>query len=101
MRISISFDRSGMNNQANRDTCASFYGYQLHFCSRGQRSKRFAEREISYRQRVSSCVQTLQSSRFAIQGSRNPIQSSEHPIQGATALTGNAVAECVHSLPAW
>jgi len=82
-------------------TCASFYRYQPRLCSRGQQSIRSAEREISYWQRVSSCVQMLQISRFAIQGSRNSIQSSRDPIQTATALTDNVVAGRPHSFPGW
>lgn len=98
---SLPFDRSRMSSQANRDTCALFCGYQPRLCSRGQQSIRSAERGISYRQRVSSCVQTLQTSGFAIQGSGNSIQSSRHPIRNATVLADNAVVEHVHSFPGW
>lgn len=85
---------------ADADLCV-VYGYQPNSCSCGQQSKRSTGREMSYRQRINSCVQTLQISRFVIHNSGNPIQSSRHPIQNATALMNNAVAAHRHLFPGW
>lgn len=82
-------------------TCALFYGYEPRLCSRWQGSTRSAERGMSYRQRISSCVQTLQTSRVTIQNPDDPIQSPKHPIQNATALADNAVVGHMHSFPGW